>query len=51
MMDPPSFTCSSTTKNQENFVEEFKNVFELMHVVKTERVELVAYQLKSVSRT
>ena len=32
-------------------MEELKKVFDVMHVVGSERVELVAYQLKSVSRT
>ncbi|KAH0693675.1 hypothetical protein KY285_020772 [Solanum tuberosum] len=50
-MNPPSFTGSSTTKNPESFVEELKKVFEVMHVADTERVELVVYQLKNISRT
>ena len=45
-MNPPSFTCSSVTENLENFVEELQKVFEIMHIVDTERVELAAYQLK-----
>ena len=32
-------------------MEELNKVFDVMHVVGSERVELVAYQLKSVSRT
>ena len=32
-------------------MEELKKVFEVMHVVDAERVELDAYQVKSVSRT
>ena len=50
-MKPPSFTESSIVEDPENFVEEFKKVFEVIHVVNTERVELVAYQLKGVTRT
>ncbi|WMV33146.1 hypothetical protein MTR67_026531 [Solanum verrucosum] len=50
-MNPPSFTGSSTTEDPENFIEELKSVFEVMHVVDTERVELATYQLKNVSRT
>lgn len=34
-MNPPSFTGQSTTENLENFVEESKKLFEVMHVVNT----------------
>ena len=50
-MNLPSFTGSSTFKDPKNFVEELKKVFEVMHVVDTEKVELAAYQLKCVTRT
>ena len=50
-MNPPSFTGSSTTEDRENFVEEMFKVFEVIHVVNIERVELVVYQLKSVAKT
>ncbi|WMV08768.1 hypothetical protein MTR67_002153 [Solanum verrucosum] len=50
-MNPPSFTGSSTTKDLENFIEELQKVFEIMHIVDAERVELPAYQLKNVVRT
>ncbi|XP_049364494.1 bax inhibitor 1-like [Solanum verrucosum] len=40
-----------TTEDPENFVEELQKVFEVMHVVDAKRVELDAYQLKSVART
>ena len=49
-MNPPSFTGSSNTENPENFMEELKKVFDVMHVIDAERVELAAYQLKNVSR-
>ncbi|XP_049394601.1 uncharacterized protein LOC125858861 [Solanum stenotomum] len=49
-MNPPSFTGLSVTEDLENFVEENKNVFEIIHVVDDERVELVAYQMKGVYR-
>ncbi|XP_049394548.1 uncharacterized protein LOC125858793 [Solanum stenotomum] len=49
-MNPPNFTGSSVTEDPENFVEELQKVFEIMHVVNTERVELDAYQMKGVSR-
>ncbi|KAG5572887.1 hypothetical protein H5410_062653 [Solanum commersonii] len=45
-MNPPSFTGSSTTDDPESLVEKLKKVFEVMHVVDAERVELAAYQLK-----
>ena len=50
-MNPPIFTRSSTTEDPKNFMEELKMVFDVMHVIDFERVELVAYQLKKVSRT
>ena len=37
-MNPPSFTRSSTTEDSENFVEELKKVFKVMHVLNAERV-------------
>nr|AAT39945.1 Putative polyprotein, identical [Solanum demissum] len=49
-MNPPSFTGSSVTEDPENFIEELKSVFDVMHVAKSERVELAAYQLKGVAR-
>nr|AAT39297.2 Gag-pol protein, putative [Solanum demissum] len=50
-MNPLSFIGSSTTEDPENFIEELKKIFEVMHVVDTERVELAAYQLNDVART
>ena len=50
-MSPPSFTDSYTIVDLENFFEELKNVFEIMHISYIERVELDAYQLKGVART
>ena len=49
-MNPPSFSGSSISENPENFIEELKRVFHVMHVVDAERVELVAYQLKGIAR-
>ena len=50
-MNPPSFTDSSITDYLENLTEELKKMFEVMHFVDAERLELVAYQLKGISRT
>ncbi|WMV36755.1 hypothetical protein MTR67_030140 [Solanum verrucosum] len=50
-MNPPSFTGSRTAVDPENFIEEMKKVFDVMHVTDTVRVELVAYQLKIVAMT
>ncbi|WMV19091.1 hypothetical protein MTR67_012476, partial [Solanum verrucosum] len=50
-MNPSSFTGSVTTEDLQNFIEELKKVFDVMHVVDTERVELAAYQLKDIART
>ncbi|WMV28524.1 hypothetical protein MTR67_021909 [Solanum verrucosum] len=35
-MNPPSFTGSSTTEDPENFIEELKKIFDVMHVSDTE---------------
>ena len=50
-MNPSSFSSSRNTEDPENFVEELKKVFDVMHVIGVERVELVSYQLKNVART
>ncbi|WMV40579.1 hypothetical protein MTR67_033964 [Solanum verrucosum] len=50
-MNPPSFTDSSTREDPENFIEELEKVFEVMHIVDTEQVELAAYQLKNITKT
>ncbi|KAH0650238.1 hypothetical protein KY284_030150 [Solanum tuberosum] len=50
-MNPSSFMGSSTTEDPEDFIEELKKIFDVMHVADTERVELAAYQLKDVART
>ena len=50
-MNPKSFSALSSTEDLKNFVEEFKKVFDVMHVVGIERIELDAYQLKSMSMT
>lgn len=33
-----------------NFIEELKRISDVMHVVEAERVELVAYHMKGVTR-
>ena len=43
--------CSSTTGDPENFIEELKKVFEVMHVVDIERAKLATYNLKGIART
>ena len=50
-MNPASFVGSSTTEDPENFVEELKKVFDVIHEVDSERIELAAYQMKNVART
>ena len=42
-MKPPSFSGSSTIEDPENFIEELKKVFDVMHVVDVGRVELDSY--------
>nr|AAV31171.1 Putative polyprotein, identical [Solanum tuberosum] len=36
-MNPPSFMGSSTTEDPENFIDELKKIFDVMHVADTER--------------
>ena len=50
-MNPPSLNCSTIIEDLDNFVEELKKVFGVMHVVDAKRVELSAFQLKNVART
>lgn len=40
----------SFTEHMKKFVEELQKLFEVMHVVDTERLKLVAYKLKGVAR-
>ncbi|KAK4733898.1 hypothetical protein R3W88_008159 [Solanum pinnatisectum] len=49
-MNPPSFIGSSVHEDPENFIEELKKVFDMMHVADIESVELVAYQIKGIAR-
>ena len=42
-MNAPSFIGLSTIEDMENFVEELKKVFNVMHVVDADKVELAAY--------
>ncbi|XP_015072471.1 uncharacterized protein LOC107016548 [Solanum pennellii] len=45
-MNPPSFTGSYTTKDPENFIEELKKVFDVIHIIDDERVKLSARNRK-----
>lgn len=47
-MNPLSFTGSSSTEDPNNFIEELQIVLHVVHVVDTEKVELVAFQMKGV---
>ena len=49
-MNPTYFTGSSSTKDPKNFLEDLRKIMEVIHVIDVERVRLVAYQLKGVSR-
>ena len=44
------FTSSSITKDPENFVEVLQKFFDILHTVDSKRVELVAYQLKGITK-
>ena len=50
-MNPPRFSDSRTTEKLKNIMENLKNVFEVMHMVDGEKVELVSYELKNMPRT
>ena len=50
-MNPPCLMGLTTTEDLENFVEDQKKVFDVMHVSNAERVELAAYKLKNKART
>ena len=50
-MNPLFFTGSITTEDSEIFLEELKKVFDVMHVIDVEMVELDAYQLKNMAGT
>ena len=51
-INPPSFTSTSIIGDPEIFAEEIQKVLVIMHVTDAdaERVELVAYQPKGVTR-
>ena len=49
-INPPSFTSLCTIEDSQNFVEKLKNVFDVMHLIDTEELEIDAYQLKNSSR-
>lgn len=42
-MNPSDFIDSSVSKHPENFVEELKKVFKVMHIVDVDRAQLPAY--------
>ena len=48
-MNPPEFLGSQTNEDPQNFMEEIKKIFEVMHVTGNYRVKLVSYQLKDVA--
>ena len=50
-MNPPSFAGLNTIEDLENFIEELKKVFNVMQVIDTARVYLVAYQMNGAART
>ena len=45
-MNPPDFLGSQTNEDPQNFLNEIKNIFEVMQVTWNDRVELASYQLK-----
>ena len=49
-MNPLKFKGSTPNEDPENYIDELQKVFQVMHVVDAERVELAADQLKGVAR-
>ena len=50
-MSPLSFTASITTEDPESFIKELQKLFDVIHIVDTEGVELVAYKLMNIVKT
>ena len=50
-MNPPSFACLNTIEDLENFIEELKKVFNVIHFFDTTRFYLVLYHMNGVART
>lgn len=48
-MNHSNLTSSSVTEDPQMFIKKMKRVYNVMHVVKVEIVELDAYQMKGVS--
>ena len=48
-MNLPKFLGSQTNEDLQNFLDEIKNIFEVMLVTGNYHVELVSYQLKDVA--
>ena len=42
-MNPPKFLGSQTNEDPHNFLDEIKKTFEVMQVIKNDRVELASY--------
>ena len=42
-MNPPKFLGSQTNEDTQNFLDEIKKTFEVMQVIKNDRVELASY--------
>ena len=42
-INPPEFLGSQTNEDTQNFLDEIKKTFEVMQVIKNDRVELASY--------
>uniref|UniRef100_M1DMG2 Gag-pol protein n=1 Tax=Solanum tuberosum TaxID=4113 RepID=M1DMG2_SOLTU len=50
-MNPPEFVGSQVREDIQNFIDEVKKIFVVMHVTGNDRVELASYQLKDVAHS
>ncbi|WMV30651.1 hypothetical protein MTR67_024036 [Solanum verrucosum] len=48
-MNPPEFLGSQIGEDPQNFIDEFKKIFEVMHVTGNDQVELESYQPNDVA--
>ena len=48
-MNPPEFLGSQINKDPQNFIDEIRKIFEVMHVTRNDQIELASCKLKDVA--
>ena len=48
-MNPTEFLGSQANEDPRNFLDDMKTIFEVIQVIRNDRVDLASYQLKDVS--